>query len=384
MVPEPHLRCLLLLARPRLEPAHVHALNGLLAAPDCDHAALVARAREHHISLLVQAHLRAHAPQVLEAEAAIRLTRNCGIARLRQMEQRRVQTEVLAVLVELGAAHALLKGSVLGVRHYPDPLLRLSRDVDVLVAAAALAEATRRLLACGYTVINKVWPALDPPCIDALASYTTAVELSAPSGVTVELHRTLDHSGCVFPPRRLLRERCEIGMHGLRVSALHADTDMLYSLFHHARHEWTLLHWVADLQGFAPRLDHAEVRARAARHGLTVTLERALELARQVDRLALDPATAGDPGDCLAQAFPAWRDPATHAEHDHDAPPRSPDFRQAGQAGWRYRACFELQRLHPTLDDYLAWPLPLRRRWLYYLSKPLRVLRRGGPRLGVT
>lgn len=377
---EPELRCLLLLARPRLEPTHAQCLRSLLAEPACGHAALVALAREHHLTVLTQAHLREHAPRALADEAAARLERNGSLVRLRQMELLRVQTEVLAVLAEMGAAHALLKGAAIGARHYREPLLRQSRDVDVLVEARALADAARRLLESGYAIINKVWERLQPPCLAALADYSTAIELRSPSGIIVELHRLLDHSGCVFPPQRLLREGGRLRMHGRQVPVLDEDSDTLYALFHHARHEWTLLHWIADLQAFRARLETPDLRRRAAAHGLSVTLERSLELARCVDQLAF--GEAPQVVRFLSAALPHWRDPGRPDEHhDHEAAePRAPDFRLSWQADWRYRLCFHLRRLRPTLDDYLGWPLPAGRRWLYWFTKPLRVLLRHGRR----
>lgn len=370
---DPHLRCLLLLARPRLQDAHATRLRTLLADPACDHAALVTLARAHHLSLLCEAHLRAHAPGALKAAAAETLSRECAHLRLRQMERLRVQAEVLRVLGELAEPHAVLKGSVLAVRHYADPLHRQGRDVDVLVESTGIAPAVQRLQEQDYSIISEAWPRVVPACLDALAAYTTAVELRSPSGIIVELHRLVDHSGCVFPVGPLLRERTEASLFGRSIPALDPAADVLYSLFHHARHQWTLLHWVADLQAFAPMLRQTGLQARADRHGLRVTVQRSLELAREVDALALDPAGLQHPSDFLEFALPPWRETATEHEKGQE-----PDFRMRGQKSWRYRACFQVCRLRPTLDDYLAWPLPRRWRWLYYLSKPVRVLARAG------
>lgn len=372
---EPALRVLLLLARPRLEAHQVEWLRESLESPACDKGRLLDLAQRHHLSLLVQAHLHAHAPGCLSSELQARFDRTVSRLRLRHMEKWRVQSEVLGDLQQLKADHALLKGESLSTRYYGAPLRRQSRDVDILVDARALPSITRALLDRGYSICNKAWPTLQPPCIEALCNYSGAVELRAPSGVVVELHRLVDHSGCLFNPRELLRRRVTQDMFGQPVPALAAEDELLHATFHHARHGWTLLHWVADLQGFRPHFAEAGLWHLAARRGLAETLRRALCLVEAVDGFVM----GREPSDAtLARMVPAWSNPAAATEvHEHaDA---GPDFGSHAEAGWRYRGCFWLKRWRPSINDYRAWPLPPSQRWVYWLVKPARVwLRRSG------
>ena len=54
----------------------------------------------------------------------------------------------------------------------------------------------------------------------------------------------------------------------------------------------------------------------------------------------------------------------------------SPDFALKWQYSWWYAVMVKLQRLKPTQADYLAAPRERGKWWLYYLARPLRLVRK--------
>lgn len=376
-------RVLLISARPSLTPPLAAALRGLLQEP-VDWDRVIAAARRNFIVVLLRKHLLAAAADKLRPEVIAELDRLQLKNAVRALEIARVQRWLAAeVLPRHAARHVFLKGAALSHQYYGDMYLRQYRDLDVLVDNASILDVATELVGQGYVVSNPEWAKFKVRDLAAFCRYTSAVELRSPSGILVELHRTLDNTGCVFPVREYLAAGVSRDIGGAKLQVLPCSESFVYLCFHHSRHQWSSLHWCADLEAYRqhPQLDHARVLGMARRLGMETTVAECWKLQRDLEALALTGEVVPGPlrsrllSDCLAalrQSIGVER--AAPAPGSTD-PLREPDFPYDWQKSRSYRWRLQLSRLHPTSNDYNAWPLPVNWHWLYYLAKPWRVAR---------
>jgi len=374
---DPESRLLLLCARPQLDAPARTVIRALLSH-GLDLAAVVAAARCNFIGTLVNKHLTDAAADLLPVATASALVALRTTAALRTLEIMRVQDMLSRDILQAGQIpHVFFKGATLSQEYYGDCYLRQYRDIDVLVAPESMAAVASALLQRGFTLYKPA--GLPPQALRGACAFHRVLEMRAPSGVMVELHRLLDKTGLVFSTKECLAAGVEQTMQGTAFSALACTELFVYLCFHHAKHRWSLLHWCADLEAFRrhPQMDEGRVLALASQLGLRSTVEEAWALRADLNSLAMtgltDSARASSRylADCLAalKASRAGEVPVAVAER---ASPH-PDFRYPWQASHQYRRRARWARLHPTAWDYHALPLPAHLHWLYYLLKPLRV-----------
>lgn len=401
----PQARLLLLCARLSMDQKGREAIASLpIEAQDWPN--LLTAADAHYIVPMLSRHLLGSASVTLPAAAREQLRdlqRRCAMQALQLV--RAQQQLVEDVFRPRGIEHAFFKGAALAQHYYGDPAQRQYRDIDVLVEAGRLAEAGEALLALGYEITNPTWGPFRQRQLAAFCRYHSALELRSPQGVLVELHRTIDSTGCIFSSRQLLAAAISPPLGRYRWRMLAASDLFVYLCYHHSRHRWSSLHWCADLDAVTghPDFDLAEVRRRASALALEATVEEALQLHRDLRSLALGdvigverPPSRFLP-DCLAAVVAALSSPGDPLPQGSlpDMVPlesgseREPDFLYSWQFSPRYRRRFRLFRWRPSANDVNAWPLPLSLHWLYYLLRPARIglrrlmaaIRGGDPRL---
>jgi len=374
-------RLLLVCARPALSDALRLTLRALVVK-QLDWDTVLKAARRNFVVLLLRKHLLDAAADVVPSEVMVELDRLRNKITLRAMEVARIQRLLTdEIFGTRNIAHVFIKGATLSQQCYGDRYLRQYRDIDVLIDDVALVTVATDLVARGYVVSNPEWAKFKVKDLAAFCRYTCALELRAPSGILLELHRTLDNTGCVFPSREYLAAATARTLEGEQVQVLPITELFVYVCFHHSRHAWSSLHWCADLHAFwdHPEFDLAAISTLAERLGMGPTLAECLKLRVDLESLALHAELpAGHTAslllpDCLAAladsiaATAAEAPPAAHGEL------QEPDFPHAWQKTPGYRWRFQRSRWHPTANDFNAWPLPVRWHWLYYLLKPLRI-----------
>ncbi len=215
-------------------------------------------------------------------------------ARLRDARIREDLEEVLAALASAGVVPVALKGPMLADRIYPDPALRASSDLDLLVPEEALDRSVSALLAAGFR--------RGPEIVDAYQRrHQHHLHLSRPPGTDVELHfRPLSAFGARLSAADLLRRALpHRTARGTPVRVLAPEDEIIALAAHAAGHLLRRGEWVLDLILFVERhaaLDWQAVEERAAasrcRRALAYALGRAYELGAPVPTgslLALDP-----------------------------------------------------------------------------------------------
>jgi len=280
------------------------------------------------------------------------------------------------------------KGPVLGKELYGDVALRQFADLDVLVQRAAVPEATRLLRDLGYE------RQAGEEDVDPEAVCEVHLE-NEQNGVLVELHWDIlpaRHAGRLATEELWERSR-SMTFEGRRLRAFLPE-DLLLVLCAHAgeKHRWMRLQWVCDVTHLLvayPDLDwdrcleHADRAGQADAVLLGVLLAWALQdaplPARILERASRTKLTA-QVG--IVQGRVLREDGGLPTFAEWYAFQRAVARRKGGAAGRRGMATGWLSYaravLSPDWTDREQMPLPRALRFLHYLYRPLRLLRRHG------
>lgn len=218
--------------------------------------AFLAMVRRHRVSGLVSAAL-ADAPADTP-DAVRRLladdTRRIAEANLRAAAQSsRLQRE----LHRAGVDHLFLKGLPVGKLAYGNPLLKMSWDIDVLVAHDDLLQAAEVLASLGY---------VPPPVPDLRAWHMRHKETTWTLGddAPVELHSRLADNRRMIGNIGLASPRQDVQIvPGVCLPTLSGDGLLAYLAVHGASSAWFRLKWIVDFAGLMRGRGAAEISALA-------------------------------------------------------------------------------------------------------------------------
>jgi hypothetical protein len=185
-------------------------------------------------------------------------------ARLRDARAREVLEEVLALLAQAGVVPIALKGPLLADRIHPDPPLRPSGDLDLLVPEADLERSMAALAAAGF--------GRAPAEVDAYQRRRLHhLHLAGRPWPDVELHFHAAQlaSGLALPAEDLFaRALPHRTSRGTPLLLLSPEDELLALAVHAAGHRLDRAGWLLDLVLFLahhPSLDWRLVSERAGR-----------------------------------------------------------------------------------------------------------------------
>lgn len=251
-----------------LQCARVEARPPAVLPPDLDWAYLVDMAHRHGVVALVYLALRARGFKGVPAPVVRGLQRDFHALGIRVHFLVDELLRLLALFEEAGIEAIPFKGPALGAFAYGDPVRRKPGDLDVLVRKRDFFRARDILRAQNYE------PRV-PPGRDAayLARHHTITFEN--SQCSVDLHWTLvDQPFDSFPGSSSLQpalvwKRCtSVTLKGTPVRMLGAEDLLSYLCSHGAKHSWTGLFMLSDLDALircAPEPDWDEMLAAAAR-----------------------------------------------------------------------------------------------------------------------
>ncbi len=151
---------------------------------------------------------------------------------------------VTDALKEAGIPVILLKGHALARTVYPEPTLRQSSDIDLLVQPRNIPAAEEVLEKLGYRCPAKIFHR---------SQYASHHETFSPpgKGLPIELHWEADDAYGLFPEGWLddaFSRRITISMNNFSCDTFcHAD-HLLYLTFHNVFHHWSMrLDWMYDI-----------------------------------------------------------------------------------------------------------------------------------------
>lgn len=282
-------------------------------------------------------------------------------------------------LAPSGAAHVFFKGPTLSARYYASPAHRPCRDVDVLVEEAGVLDLVLRARRQGYRPYG-VDGVEDDRDIAAWVKYGSVFPMLSPSGVLVEIHKSLDHGEGYFDTAALLAAAEQVLLRDHSVRVLRTADLFTYICMHHTRHFWSHLHWFSDLDALSSHesFDLDEVRRVAGQAGLLSTVDACLGLNQLAasGRWTLSPEAG--PDHALLDSAMACLIGGRAREDELRATRVSNDRAFAWQLSPAGRVAYRLRWLarkaRPTFTDYRAMPLPAPLQPLYFLTRPFRVL----------
>ncbi|MCP3104744.1 nucleotidyltransferase family protein [Myxococcus sp. K15C18031901] len=177
----------------------------------------------------------------LPSEASALLRRESLSGAARSIQVKALLLRSLEVLNAEGIVPVALKGYGLGLRLYPDPLQRATRDVDLLVRRDQVDAAARALKRLGLT--TRI-----PDTARHVEASAHHLELQGPVGL-VELHfHALSPWGHPLEGDTLLARAVEGTLEGRRVRWLRPEDEAVYLSLHAGNHLLQRLAWLFDLK----------------------------------------------------------------------------------------------------------------------------------------
>lgn len=266
---------------------------------------------------------------------------------------------------------------------YAPSSFRIFRDIDLLVEEAHADRLVDRAGACGYRVV------LDPEHglmassandVRAARKYLKEMTLLSPDGVSFEVHHRVDRHLSFFDTASLMANSQEVEVAGLRLRTFETHSHFVYLCYHAARHMWSHMHWVADLQAIAshPDFNREACLIEANAHGLRRCVEASLELLEfcsdpeNWDRIDGD-TRAGILLEACLENLPSGR--ATELRIRKRGVGPGPDWRVPEGREREFWIRELLFQVSPKITQYTELPLPAGLQWLYYFTRPVYALR---------
>lgn len=246
------------------------------AAPG-DADALVHAAARHGLAGFVQ-HALGRSEWRLDEAARTRLRREALGQAARGMRVKALLLRSLDALAAVGVVPVSMKGYGLALRLYPEPLQRATTDVDLLVADAEVAVASRALEGLGLRPLGAKEAA-------HAREHEHHLTFTGAAGM-VELHfRALVGYGETLEAEALLARAETSELEGRRVRYLRAEDELVYLALHASNHLLQRLAWLFDLKLrvlASPGLDWGRVVEVARGTAFSHLAWYALEAARRL------------------------------------------------------------------------------------------------------
>lgn len=379
-----------LLAKSSLSSAQISAVRELCADIE-DWNAFIDIAYRKFSSSYSSKHLKAHAADIVPDDVLSTLAalanRN-ALATLRVLgAQARFHHKCI---LTTEPDYAYVKGPALAKQCGLSFSDRFSRDIDVLVSERDLARVLEAARDAGFLFrLDDAQPPTVPTAKDLhfLARYADVITVFEPEGVPVEIHRRLDKMSLdfTFEKAKKLGGLSTVELPGMKVTTLAPTLHFVYSCYHHSRHFWSKLHWLADIEAFrrSPDFDPEKAKSIALEIGILPSIEAALEF----DDLTKDPSvwttatlnqTAG--GQFL-KACLINLDGDLDLEQTLREDMKLNDFMSAWQvSSGRYSGLWRqswLRRLRPSVTQYTENPYPRGWYWLYSVKNGVQLAKNG-------
>ncbi|WP_161599020.1 nucleotidyltransferase domain-containing protein [Aidingimonas lacisalsi] len=375
------MQLLLLLSRLEISEDQQGKVQELCAQID-DWPEFIRQAQQRFVLPLVYRNLRRISVQGFPADCISKLRQECLSTVQRNLRIAAAQKKLRCeLLVPLNIPHLFFKGPALAARYYGQPGLRSCRDIDLLVSQQHLVSLLEAMLQRDYRPYKPVGMRSDHVSLTFAVHSQPVITVISPEGIAIELHQCIDHNGKIYNTSDLLETAESFSWEVSSLSVMPTAELFVYLCFHHTRHRWSHLHWLADLDATQrhPEFDLLEVRACAARHNLSETVEACLEFYHACSMP--EPwrnEELGKHGTALLEAcllnLQGGRDVELALRKDN----ATPDFAFAWQTTTGHRlACWVRSWTvlwRPSYSDYRSWPLPSGWQWLYWVTRPFRGL----------
>lgn len=286
------------------------------------------------------------------------------------------------------ADHVYLKGLALYSQFNVDIAYRFCRDVDVLVDKKSFKKVINCALENGYRILLEPKPLVfaESPRDERFAiNHAEVVNLVGKDGVLIEVHRRLTKLSLKFDLDFAFSTSEKIRLSGVEMNTLAKPLHFVYVCYHHTRHFWSHLHWLADLHilAHAPDCERDDVEQISEQMGIRPTIDAAYEF----DELASQPDLWSSKlnteirGRQLLELCLNNLKGGLELEYEMKADKVLGDFISEWQysRAWRHRLWSNSwrRRLQPTTVQYIKRSLPPYLHWLYVLQNATTLIRNG-------
>ncbi len=147
-----------------------------------------------------------------------------------------------------------VKGLTLAALAYPSPFIKMSWDLDILIAPEEVGPAAALLGELGYR------PVLPTTEIEAWHRRRKESQWQSPDGAFLELHSRLADNAEMIPgiDVRSARQSVQV-LPGCTLPTLAAEPLFAYLCVHGASSNWFRLKWISDVAALVDRFDDAKI-----------------------------------------------------------------------------------------------------------------------------
>ena len=349
---------------------------------ELDWAYLRDKATQHGMMPLLYRHLISICPQGVPAETLNSLKEEFIANSQTCLHLFGELRKLLRLLDRNGITAVAFKGAVLAATVYGDIALRQAGDLDILIEPGAFRSASDLLRSAGY----RLHPPLTQSQLMSQLRSHCEIEFLSDGLSVVDLHWGLSPKTFHFAldSKDVIDRSKTISIQGTSLRTFSNEDAILYLCFHGSKHYWSRLEWIGSLAEFirsSDEIDWPTLMARAnesqGRHMLTLGLLLAQELGG-ID-VPDSVFSSAEELDCLRKyaaeiqrgLFARGPEPLGNIER----------FRCNLRIMDRNRdAVTSLLRsiFVPTISDWQALTLPGALYPLYYLFRPLRLLKEYG------
>lgn len=281
------------------------------------------------------------------------------------------------------ARHAYLKGIALSEQFGRTFTDRSCRDVDVLVAREDFSNVVNAAVKAGYKIpisaANGQY-ANSESDIKFVARHADVVMMVGPDNIPIDVHKRIGKI-IEFDLNYGFDNLDTFELSGIEMCTLPKDLHFVYLCYHHSRHYWSHLHWIADVAAMAifAEENHKMVGVIANQVGILPTVQAAVEFQKH----CADPTKWGnmeftsDLGNlfllcCLVnlrggleteKKIRAYREFGEFISMGQFSPDRVKSLKRNS---WLYN-------LRPNLPQHIKWRLPAALHWVYFLENALNI-----------
>lgn len=362
-----------------------------LVGPATDWPYVIDWAARHRILPQLHRNLKAACESKVPARIADDLRRDYF---LNASHNLRLSGEMIR-LVQLFEANGIdvipFKGPLLAEKVYGTVSARQFGDLDMLVPPEDVAKARRLLVAEGYTPEFALQGKIESEYLRSEHAFQFQKE---GAGFVIEVHWRFGSRDQAFPVRAedVWLQHARQQFHGHNLRTLLQEDLLLYLCMHGAKHGWDRLEWISCLREFMnverAHIDWTETLKRARNAGALRGLYIAILLAEQFgdtgvpDEIRAEARLDQQACQLAQRAMDRLFIDADHSSRElarHAFYLRSRE-RARDQARIILFSCSRIP--HPLAKDWSLFRIPASMSFLYYLLRPLRLLREYGlPRI---
>lgn len=285
-------KLLLLLSRAELAQGQQQEIRAL-ASQLSDWGVFADVAAKKFVATFAWRHLHSCAADIVPAASMARIRKLATLAAMSTLRVAAAQAAFHKACIEpANVEHAYLKGLALASQYTQHMGERYCRDIDVLITPPAFRGVLRAAVSAGYRVFIDDLPGRsidEAQDIDFLCRHVDVVSLVGKDSIAIEVHRRLDKRHIRFDADLALATAETVRLPGMLAKTLAAPLHFNYLCYHHARHFWSHLHWVTDLNAMAhaPGVDREEILRIADEIGIRPTIDAAFEFSDLTERADL-------------------------------------------------------------------------------------------------